>query len=162
MFETDKKWALTFVPTRSSKIFVHSMDEVTGHDFRPTFAWDVGHSAELLITMKQTYTTDDARQLTVAQRKCIFPDEVKLDYYKDDTYSFSACMKHCRMRRVNKLCKCVPPFYAPASGNYRMCGLEDFICLLKFRENITDIRGCRHCELSCLNTVYDIEKFTRT
>lgn len=164
LFETDKKWALKFVPTKSSKVFVHSVDETTTYDFRPTFTWDVGYAVELLITMKQTYTTDDARQLTVGQRKCIFPDEIKLKYYKDDIYSFSACMKHCRMRRAKKLCKCIPPFYKPASdttNRHRQCGLDDFLCLLKFRDNITDIRGCRHCELSCLNTVYDIEKFSR-
>lgn len=162
LFETDKKWALTFVPTQSAKVFVHSVDEVTSADFRPTFVWDVGFAIELLITMKQTYTTDDARQLTIGQRKCIFPDEIKLKYYKDDIYSFSACMKYCRMKKANKLCKCIPPFYMPASGNYRQCGLDDFMCLLKYRENITDIRSCRECELSCLNTVYDIEKYTKS
>lgn len=161
LFETDKKWALTIVPTQSSKVFVHSTDDVTSHDFRSTFIWDVGYAVELLITMKQTYTTDDARQLTIGQRKCIFPNEIELKYYKDDIYSFSACMKHCRMKKANKLCKCIPPFYTPATGTYRQCGMDDFICLLKYRENITDIRGCRACELSCLNTVYDIEKFTR-
>lgn len=161
LFETDKKWALSVVPTQSANVFLHSSDEVTSHDFRPTFFFDVGYSIELLITMKQTYTTDDARQLTVEQRKCIFADEVKLKYYKNDEYSFSACMKYCRMEKANKLCKCIPPFYAPATGSYRQCGLDDFLCLLKYRQNITDIRNCRHCELNCLNTVYDIEKFSR-
>jgi acid-sensing ion channel, other len=161
LFETDKKWALTVVPTESAKVFVHSADEVTTHDFRPTFYFETGYSIELLITMKQTYTTDDARQLTVGQRKCIFQNEVKLKYYKDDIYSFSTCMKYCRMEKANKLCKCIPPFYTPVSGNYRQCGLDDFLCLAKYQKNITDIRNCRHCELSCFNTVYDIEKFSR-
>jgi acid-sensing ion channel, other len=161
LFETDKKWALSVVPTQSANVFVHSEAEVTSHDFRPTFFFDVGYSIELLITMKQTYTTDDARQLTIEQRKCIFADEVKLKYYKDDEYSFSACMKQCRMEKANKLCKCIPPFYTPGSGNYRQCGLDDMFCLYKHRYNITDIRNCRHCELSCFNTVYDIEKFSR-
>jgi acid-sensing ion channel, other len=161
LFETDKKWALTIIPTKSAKVFVHSTEEVTSHDYRPTFMFDVGYQIDLLITMKQTYTTDDARQLSIGQRKCIFPDEVKLKYYKNDTYSFTACMKHCRMEKANKLCKCIPPFYAPASGNYRHCGLDDFGCLDKHRDNITDIKNCRQCELSCLNTVYDIEKYSR-
>lgn len=114
--------------------------------------------------MKQTYTTDEARQLTVAQRKCIFPDESRLKYYKDDTYSFSQCMKICRMERCNSFCQCIPPFYVPAAAitsNYRQCGIEDFSCLLKYVKNITDIKACKHCELSCLNTVYDIEKFSK-
>lgn len=39
--------------------------------------------------------------------------------------------------------------------------MEDIACLWNFAVNITDIKVCRHCELNCLNTVYDIEKFTR-
>lgn len=161
LFETDKKWALLFVPTKMSQVYLNSVDEVSGYDFRPTFEWQTGYSIDLLITLKQTYTTDDARQLSVTQRQCIFPDEIKLKYYKDDIYSFSGCMKQCRMENANRLCQCIPPFYKPASGNYRQCSIEDFICLLKYNDNITDIKGCRHCELSCLNTVYDIEKFTK-
>ncbi|CRK90740.1 CLUMA_CG004432, isoform A [Clunio marinus] len=162
LFETDKKWSLTFVPSRAVKVFVHSVDEVTGYDFRPLFTWTDGHAIDLLITLKQTYTTDDARQLSVEQRKCIFPDEMKLKYYREGIYSFSTCMRDCRLKKTNKLCKCIPPFYMPSSESYRQCGLEDFICLMKYRGNITDIRSCRHCALSCLNTVYDIEKFSRT
>jgi len=163
LYETDKKWALKFVLTTSSKIYLHSIDEVSGHDFRPTFTWETGHSIDLLITMKQTYTTDDAKQLSIGQRKCIFPDEVKLEYYKNDEYSFSSCMKQCRMKKANRFCQCIPAFYAPsAAGKYRQCFFDDFACLLKYRANITDIRGCRQCELSCLNTVYDIEKFTKS
>jgi len=163
LFETDKKWALQFVPTVSSRIYVHSIDEVSGYDFRPTLEHTVGFSMNLLISMKQTYTTDDARQLTVAQRKCIFPDERRLKYYKDDVYSFSQCMKQCRLERSHSFCQCIPPFYVPAAAtnNYRHCGIEDFSCLVKYVNNITDIKACKHCELSCLNTVYDIEKFSK-
>jgi amiloride-sensitive sodium channel len=168
LFETDKKWALTFVPTLSSKVYVHSIDEVFSYDFRPIFVHDIGYAITLLITMKQTYTTDDARQLTIAQRKCIFPDEKRLKYYKDDVYSFSQCMKQCRMDRAQFFCSCIPSFYMPPStmseglnNNHRHCGIDDFSCLLKFHDNITNIRMCKHCELSCLNTVYDIEKFSK-
>jgi acid-sensing ion channel, other len=155
------------VPTASSRVFVHSIDEITGYDFRPTFSHDIGHAVTLLISMKQTYTTDDARQLTIGQRKCIFPDEKRLKYYKDDVYSFSQCMRQCRIERSHFFCSCVAPFYhmPPTTSegikNYRHCGIEDFSCLLKFHHNITDIRMCKHCELSCLNTVYDIEKFSK-
>lgn len=145
-----------------SRVFLHSVEEVSGLDIRPQFMWDDGFTIDLLITMKQTYTTNDAAQLTVGQRKCIYPNEIKLKYYKADTYSLSACMKQCRMEKANRLCKCIPPFYQPASDNYRQCELSDFECLKKFNGNITDFKGCRHCELSCLNTVYDIEKLTKT
>lgn len=151
------------MPIVSSKVYVHSIDEVSGYDFRPTFVHDVGYSIQLMITMKQTYTTDDARQLTIGQRKCIFPDEKKLKYYKNDDYSFSQCMKQCRIERSHSFCQCMPSFYLTSgTNNYRHCGIEDFTCLVKYVENITDIKACKHCELSCINTVYDIEKFTKT
>lgn len=92
LFETDKKWALFFTPKRESKIFVHSHFETFGWDFRPHIIWEPDFATELLISMKQTYTTDDARQLSIAQRKCIFSDEIKLDIYEEE-YTFTSCMK---------------------------------------------------------------------
>jgi hypothetical protein len=96
-----------------------------------------------------------------SQRKCIFPEEVKLQYYTGDNYTFTGCMKECRMKKCLKFCKCLPPFYHPA-GNLPYCEIQDIECLSKYLTNITDIRGCAHCELSCHNTVYDIEKFSKT
>lgn len=65
------------------------MEEVSGNDFRPQFSWEEDHSVDLLITMKQTYTTEDSKQLSKEQRKCIFQGEVDLNYYKGDIYSLS-------------------------------------------------------------------------
>lgn len=112
LFETDKKWALFFTPKREAKIFVHSHMENFGWDFRPHVVWEPDFAAELLISMKQTYTTEDAKQLTIGQRKCIFPDEVKLGVYEGE-YTFTSCMKECRMKKCVKFCGCIPPFYRP-------------------------------------------------
>lgn len=68
--------------------------------------------------MKQTYTTEDAKQLSIVQRKCIFPDEVKLDIYRNE-YTFTACMKECRINKCMKFCKCLPPFYI-ARGKFKL------------------------------------------
>lgn len=103
LFETDKKWSLTFTLGTDARAFIHSKDDITSLDFRPTIFWEKNTRIELLITMKQTYTTDDARQLTISQRKCIFSDEVKLTYFKDDMYTYSACMEECRLERSNKV-----------------------------------------------------------
>lgn len=133
LYETDKKWALFFTPKREAKIFVHSHLENFGWDFQPHVIWEPGiefavqnhiksssnshllladFATELLISMKQTYTTEDARQLTVGQRKCIFPEEIKLDYF-DEEYTFTSCMKECRIKSCLKYCNCIPPFYRP-------------------------------------------------
>lgn len=112
IFETDKKWALFFTPKRDAKVFVLAHLENFGYDFRPHVIWEPDFAAELLISMKQTYTTDDARQLTINQRKCIFSDEVKLQFYEGD-YTFSSCMKECRIKKCIQFCGCIPPFYRP-------------------------------------------------
>ena len=109
--------------------------------------------------MKQTYTTDDAEQLTVGQRKCIFQGENNLEYYANEVYSLSMCMSDCRMAKTIKLCKCSLPFYKPNTANYRQCTLLDLKCLKDNQRNITD--NCLTCELSCMNTVYESEKFIK-
>lgn len=159
LLETDKKWAIDFVLNHPSKVYLHSTEEVSGFDSRSQFLWEPGHTVDLLISMKQTYTTNDAKQLTVGQRKCIFQGEIDLNYYKNDIYSLSACMKQCRMLKADELCKCILPFYQPQTGNYRQCMLSDMKCLKDNRRNITD--GCLKCELSCMNTVYESEKFIK-
>lgn len=162
LFETDKKWAISFVLNHPSHVYDHSTEDVFGYDFRPQFFWDIGYAIDLLIIMQSTYTTSDAKQLNVGQRKCIFQGEIDLNYHRNDIYSISACMQQCRMQKANELCKCIPPFYEPATGSYRQCMLSDFKCLKDNQQNITDIRACPHCELSCMNTVYESQKFTKT
>lgn len=183
-------------------MFVHSYDENSGWDFRPQVLWETNSVVDLLISLKQTYTTDDAKQLSIgwvielrlfflkygficfpfrSQRKCIFPEEVRLTYYNDE-YTFSGCMKECRIKKSLKFCKCVPPFYQPTGtvdlisnqlitgyaiisvffpDSLTYCEFKDLECLLKYTINITDITGCSQCELGCHNSVYDIEKFSK-
>lgn len=47
-----------------------------------------------------------------------------------------------------------------APHNY--CNLVHFECLARHLQNITDVKDCKQCELSCSNTVYDIEKMSET
>jgi acid-sensing ion channel, other len=142
--------------------FLHDLEDIFGYDIRPQFKWESRTSIDLLITMKQTYTLNEARQLTEKQRKCIFPDDNKrVSYYREANYSVSYCLKECRMKKAIKLCKCSPPFYAPyKSENKAKCGIEDLECLAKDAFNITGIKDCE-CELCCYNTVYDVEKYSK-
>lgn len=145
-------------------MYLHSPDDVTAFEMIPLFDWVESEKVESLISMRQTYTSDDARQLTVAQRKCIFHDEVDLKYYNRDSYSLSLCMVKCRMQKALKLCNCVPPYYAPFGENLQSKGckatIENIQCISKNLKNITSISGCSHCELSCDTTIYETEKFT--
>lgn len=51
-------------------------------------------------------------------------------------------------------------FLSPASQPF--CRVDQFECLSKYSRNITEVRDCNSCELSCSNTVYDIEKLSKT
>lgn len=42
------------------------------------------------------------------------------------------------------------------------CNIQQLECLAKYMENITNVKDCQICELSCSNTVYDIEKLSKT
>ncbi|XP_054086712.1 sodium channel protein Nach [Zeugodacus cucurbitae] len=159
LYETDKKWALYFVPNGTAKVFIFSNEEYFGSDFNAQIEWEDNQKVEARISKKNTYTTDDARQLTIGQRKCIFYDEVKLQYFPEG-YTFSSCMKECRMKRAIKFCKCNPPFYKPISS-VPTCGVSDLMCLEKNKANITNIRNCMQCELSCSKTVFNIEKLIK-
>ncbi|XP_073830574.1 amiloride-sensitive sodium channel pickpocket 23 [Musca autumnalis] len=159
LYETDKKWALFFVPNSTVKIYIFSNEEYFGQDFNPQIEWSENEVVEVRISKKNTYTTDDARQLSIGQRKCIFHDEIKLKYFPEE-YTFSSCMKECRMKKAIKLCKCLPPFYKPVA-NVKMCGLSELDCLTDYRNNITNIKDCMQCELSCSKTVYNIEKLIK-
>ncbi|XP_018785569.1 PREDICTED: sodium channel protein Nach isoform X2 [Bactrocera latifrons] len=159
LYETDKKWALYFVPNGTAKVFIFSNEEYFGSDFNAQIEWEDNQKVEARISKKNTYTTDDARQLTIGQRKCIFYDEVKLQYFPEG-YTFSSCMKECRMKRAIKFCKCNPPFYKPIPS-VPTCGVSDLLCLEKNKANITNIRNCMQCELSCSKTVFNIEKLIK-
>lgn len=162
--ETDRRWELQMKLKRKSKVFLHSHDDVTSFEMIALYDLFESENVESLISMRQTYTTDDARQLTVKQRKCIFQDEVDLKYYRNDIYSLSVCMIKCRMQKALKLCNCIPPFYAPVGENWlsKSCKstLDSFSCLARYRKNITSMNGCSHCDLSCFTTIYETEKFT--
>lgn len=152
------EWALSFVPNHPSKIYLHSMEEVPSYEIRSQFVWEMGKFVDVLLEIKQTFTSAGTKQLTTGQRKCIFQGEVDLLYYKNDIYSTSACTKQCRMLKVHEICHCIPPFYEPASGNYQPCTFTDLKCLVKNFNNITSIRDCKECHLSCIHTVYESEK----
>lgn len=162
LFESDKIRALRFFLNAPSKVYLHAQEEVTSFDILPQFIWEKQFYVDLHVSMKETFTTDDVIQLSSVQRKCFFQDEVNLNYFKSDFYSTSTCMLKCRMEKANKLCKCIPPFYAPSTGSHQECASKDELkCLKENRHNITHTKGCSHCLLSCLNTVYESDKLTQ-
>ncbi|KAJ9595334.1 hypothetical protein L9F63_027280 [Diploptera punctata] len=109
-------------------IYVHSAEETPTVELSPLYTWryDMG---KILFTDKQTYTTSDSRQLSIKQRKCAFPDEIKLD--TDVYYTFSA--------------------------GYKYCDLKGLGCLSQFSDMFQEAKICT-CTFACMNHVYELEK----
>lgn len=62
-----------------------------------------------------------------------------------------------------KLCKCVLPFYSTlTSKEFPYCTLGHFPCLLNHQRNLTNLKECAQCELSCHSIVYEIDKLSKS
>ncbi|CAK1553645.1 unnamed protein product [Leptosia nina] len=156
--ETDAKWSFMFNSFRNDTtidIYIHSTEEMAGLEQSVQHSWD-RRVEKVSFSVKHTYTTEDARQLSVRQRRCIFADEQKLE--TSNIYTYTACMRQCRMQRCRSYCSCVPHFYPPTKG-YRHCTVKELECIAKNVAAITDVNRC-NCELGCTHTVYEVEKLT--
>ncbi|XP_017777841.1 PREDICTED: sodium channel protein Nach-like [Nicrophorus vespilloides] len=156
--ETDSKWSLKMSvadvdPLYNYSIYIHNSDEIPGIESKPQHIWDY-RVDKIMFSVKQTYTTEDAKQLSIKQRHCVFEHELKLKI--DNLYTYSACTKQCRMDTAIKLCGCVPHFYT-SDINYRQCTLMELGCISDHLKQIRDVDKCK-CFLGCSNTVYEVEK----
>lgn len=141
----------------SSRVFINSVDEHLSFEQNPLIRTDVGYSNFAWVSMLRTKTDENAKDLSIEQRKCFFSDEIKLKY-SNELYSFSGCMKECKIDQAMEVCGCLPPFYV--AGNFTACDIESLKCLKD--ERIWDIRSCKHCELSCDFTAFSIDKLKKS
>ncbi|XP_028179101.1 pickpocket protein 28-like [Ostrinia furnacalis] len=156
--ETDAKWSFLFNSYRNDttiEVYIHSTEEAAGLEQSAQHSWD-RRVEKVSFSVKHTYTTEDARQLSIRQRRCIFADEQKLE--TSNIYTYSTCMRQCRMQRSRAFCKCVPHFY-PTTKGYRFCTVPELKCIADNVDAITDVTRCS-CELGCKHTVYEVEKLT--
>lgn len=139
------------------QIYILNSDEMAGIDTNPQHIWDFTMRS-ISFSVKQTYTTDDTKQLSLKQRRCIFPDERKLEI--DHIYTHTACARQCRMDTSMKLCNCVPFFYSiKTEGPYRYCSIRELECVADNKDKIIDVEKC-DCQLGCYNTDYEVEKLS--
>ncbi|KAK9732285.1 Amiloride-sensitive sodium channel [Popillia japonica] len=156
--ETDLKWSLKFdilsnFTDDQIPIYIHNSDELPGLDTKPQHIWEFNVD-RISFSVKQTYTTENARQLTIKQRHCAFENELKLSI--DYKYTYTACTRQCRMDTAKRLCNCVPHFYVE-TGIYRHCTLQELSCISRNLKLILSVDKCA-CQLGCSNTVYEVEK----
>ncbi|KAL3267896.1 hypothetical protein HHI36_007035 [Cryptolaemus montrouzieri] len=156
--ETDLKWSLAFTVkemTSEMPIYILNSDEMAGLDMNPQHIWNFLMNT-ISFSVKQTYTTEDTRQLSIRQRHCVFPDEKKLII--DHTYTYTACARQCRMDNAMKFCQCIPYFYhIEASSIYKYCEISELTCIADNLGKIIAVDKCE-CQLGCFNTVYEVEK----
>jgi len=121
----------------------------------PAFTVAKGQAARIVLAVKKTRTDENARELSIEQRKCVFDGELSLKFYKNEPYTFSGCMKECRMTNAMEICGCLPPFYRPPHyENFTLCTAADLACLRD--ERIVDLKRCDNCQISCNTTVYTV------
>ncbi|XP_075229688.1 pickpocket protein 11-like [Lycorma delicatula] len=83
------------------------------------------------------YSTQEARSLSIKQRKCRFLDESNL--VLSPAYSYKMCRTECRMKLAYKLCGCIPHFYKPQK-HYKVCDATGIHCLGKHNELLIKLR----------------------
>lgn len=154
--ERDDSMFLSFNLKTPAKIFINSVDEHLSFEQIPLVKMELSTLMSVLISMQTTTTNKNAKDLSVNQRQCIFSDEVKLKYLKEP-YTFSGCMRECRMDQATDVCGCLPPFYV--AGNSTPCDFESLKCLKD--ERISDIGKCMRCELACDFSVFSLDKLQK-
>lgn len=90
----------------------------------------------VMIFPETTYSTQDARELSIGERNCYFADEHRLGYFQQ--YSQLNCLSECRAEMAYRLCGCVPYFY-PNNGSYRVCEMSDMMCVRENRSVYYDV-----------------------
>lgn len=130
-------------------------DEPMHFDQSPVFQTELETSVDITVSMLETKNDKSVEDLAIHQRKCIFRDEAKLKHFKSERYTFSGCMRDCRVDLALDICGCLPPFHPPNNCNSTFCGAKDLKCLKDMR--ITDFSECNDCELACDFTTFTVE-----
>lgn len=142
-----------------AKIYLNSKEETIHFEQLPLVQTELETSVDITVSMQQTRNEESVKSLSINQRKCFFNDEVQLKHFSDEPYTYSACLRDCKIELTLETCGCFPPFHAPRH-NLTICGIQDLRCLKDVR--ITDLSKCKRCELSCDFTTFTTENiFTK-
>lgn len=138
-----------------SRTFLNSQEESLHFEQKPIGKVEVNKANFVVISMQETKSEAGLKDLWIKQRKCFFRDEKKLKYFKDHKYTYSSCMKECKMEKAMLYCGCLPPFYRPnGAKNLNYCDADSLKCLKD--EKIWNITSCTKCHLGCDFTVFSV------
>ncbi|XP_017073111.1 sodium channel protein Nach [Drosophila eugracilis] len=120
--------------TEANIVALHKSDEITA-------------SFKVL----ETVASKNLRQLSVAQRKCVFNNEETSNL---KIYSKSLCLARCRAVMALEMCNCVPFFYPYVEGP--SCNPAGFECLMDFKWPIWALHICK-CPSTCTEIEYTMQ-----
>ncbi|XP_058059902.1 pickpocket protein 28 [Anopheles bellator] len=86
------------------------------------------------ISVKDIENDPEAKQVSVEQRQCRFPDENNLDVHR--FYSYSACSVQCRKDKQLRVCNCTNHLM-PNTDPALKCNMSGLMCLNEHYEDLT-------------------------
>lgn len=75
----------------------------------------------------ETVCSDQVRQLTIEDRQCVFPEERSSTFFPH--YSESNCEVECHMKKLHKMCGCMPYTFFPMD-NIPVCNFTKIPCIV--------------------------------
>jgi acid-sensing ion channel, other len=87
-----------------------------------------------LLTTKYVENDPEARDVSVVQRNCRFPEENYVEVHK--YYSFSACSVQCRKDEQVRLCDC-NSHVMPNTDPRKHCDINGLVCLNEHYEDLS-------------------------
>ncbi|XP_026466624.1 pickpocket protein 11-like [Ctenocephalides felis] len=149
---------LTLPNKIKNKLFVLSPDGYFSIDFYTVMDWQIKSNSQLEITvqMKSIYASDDFKQLSLSQRKCILKEDNFKMGTRNEQYSYSLCMRECRAQRALKICKCIPHFsILRTEKDPRQCSISQLFCIANRSFDIINPKKCP-CLTPCDEKIYEI------
>ncbi|TRY73274.1 hypothetical protein TCAL_01937 [Tigriopus californicus] len=117
----------------------------------------IGYETEVLITPFELRASERLRDLSFAQRRCRFPDELTPDMTFFKRYSQDGCQFECLLKAATSICLCTPwdyPFLVPELRD--TCSFYGALCFNEILKNVTENAKC-----SCLADCSDVQyRFT--
>ncbi|CAO1413601.1 unnamed protein product, partial [Diamesa tonsa] len=125
-------------------IYIHNEEEVTSGDDSMFEVLSGSLIIEVTLRLDEIIAHDELYDLKPKSRKCLFYNEPQSKYF--DAYTPNLCKISCRIKKVLRLCGCVPFFY-PIVG-LKVCSPKEHGCL----SNITkwyDVNDECQCQNLC-------------
>lgn len=126
-------------------VFLHEPQEVLDIASRH-YNSSEGFYMKLYVTAVTVYTSPEAAQLSIAQRRCRFPHENNLKH--SSIYTYNMCKIECRIKLCLKYCQCIPYFYRKV-GDEKICNSNGFHCLAKYSGSLYKLHDLDGNKINC-------------